>query len=76
MNKPTIPILLVNVTLTFPTKNPKKFTHKTYERKVTKGTTPEMAFKFLRIPKDEKNRCCDYKIECLKNVGKTSMIDN
>ena len=76
MKKPTIPILLVNVTLTFPTNNPKKFTYKTYERKVTKGTTPEMAFKFLRIPKDEKKRCCDYKIEGIKTVGKTSVLNN
>lgn len=71
-----IPILLINAELKFPTKNPKKFTFKKYERKVSKGTTPEQVFKFLRIPAAEKLSCCDYKIECLKNVGSTSIVDN
>lgn len=71
-----IPILLANITLQFPTKNPKKFTSKTYEKKVTKGTTPEQCFRFIRIPEDEKKRCSDYEIKLLKKVGETSVIDN
>ena len=68
-----IPIILVNATLRFPTINPKKFTFKTYEKRVTKGKTPEQAFKFLRV---DKTNCKDYKIECLKVIGNTSVIDN
>ncbi len=68
-----IPIILVNATLRFPTTNPKKFTFKTYEKRVTKGKTPEQAFQFLRV---NKTNCDMYCIQPIKVVGKTSVIDN
>ena len=81
MKKPTIPMLLVNVTLRFPTKNPKKFTIKHFENCVTKGKTPETAFRFLKLSNKkngnvDKSKCDFYCIEPLKVVGKTSVIDN
>lgn len=72
--KQTIPILLVNVTMRFPTKRHKIYKFKTYLKKVTKGTTPQQAFKFLRV--SDKNECDMYCVEIIKKVGNTSVIDS
>ena len=69
-----IPILLVNITMRFPTKHKRKYTFKTYEKKVTKGLTPIQAFRFIRVP--DKDLCDMYCIEAIKKVGETKIIDN
>tara|TARA_R110002167_G_scaffold24774_4_gene86662 strand:+ start:3196 stop:3441 length:246 start_codon:yes stop_codon:yes gene_type:complete len=81
MDKPTIPILIVNITMRFPTKNPKKFTFRTFENQVTKGKTPETAFNFLRLNSKkngtiDKTKCDIYSIQVLKVIGKTSVLNN
>ena len=65
---------MVNAVLRFPTKNKKKFKFKRYYKSITKGRTPEQAFRFLRVP--DKNDCDMFCIEALKVVGKTNIVDN
>ena len=69
-----IPIKLIDIKLTFPTKRKTVFTYKSYKNKVTKGDTDVQMFRFVRIP--DKHLACKYKIKVLEVVGKTEVINN
>ena len=69
-----IPIKIINITLTFPTKRKTVFTYRSYKNKVTKGNTDAELFRFVRVP--DKHLVCKYDIEVLSVVGETGVINN
>ena len=69
-----IPIKLIDIKLTFPTKRKTVFTYKSYKNKVTKGNTDAELFRFVRVP--DKRLACKYDIEVLSVVGETGVINN